>query len=310
MENSIIKKYLNGTASQKERIDFLHWIEADEQNKKEYERLRKIYDLSLFADNTDNLCKPIRKHKQMIGYAMLARVAIMLLCIGLSVFATLYFTDHNHTSVKLQSIYVPKGQTLKLNLDDGTDVWLNGNTTLKIPASTDNARNIFLEGEAFFCVNKDNAHPFIVHTQHYSIKVLGTTFNVKAFNPEQFETALLTGKVEIKDSVNRETVALLPHEKVSVHNGKLVKQQITEPEFYDWNQDIYIFENEPYSKVFKTLERYYNVPIIIKNQEILDYKCTGKFKRTDHIEHTLNILNENHPFHYKWDENGEKIVIY
>ena len=123
-------------------------------------------------------------------------------------------------------IEVPKGQRIFMTLQDGTEAWLSPRSVIKIPNEfSKDERSVELDGEGFFSVTKDAKRPFIVKTQRYDIKVLGTRFNVFAYSEsERFETNLVKGSVQVtNNSKPEENIILKPNEMVSLSNGNLIK---------------------------------------------------------------------------------------
>ena len=166
-----------------------------------------------------------------------------------------------------------------------------------------------LEGEGYFEVAHDEKHPFIVETQKYDIRVLGTTFNVSAYpNSDMFETSLIEGKVTVYQPDTQNEIVLKPYEKVEARDGKLYKEAFTSDNDFLWRMGIYSFKNEPLETVFKKLEQYYEVKIINNNQEIAS--CTGKFRQKEGIEHVMKVLQKYVKFNYMQDDEKNQIIIY
>ncbi len=313
MKNRIIQKYLQGTATAKERIEFLHWIEADPAHREEYQLLRQIYDASLCCRDkwSEKEVQPTIAKRYIIHRFMKAAAVLLLCFLGGWGTSTYLHQEKEAKALTMRSIHSPIGQRVKLQLSDGTSIWLNSNSTLTFPDKfTKKERNVTLEGEAYFMVAHNEESPFIVQTNCYNIKVLGTTFNVYAYKLEDFKVALLEGSVNISNKQNSESLQLSPQEKAFFCQGKLKKKRMNEEDTFNWIDGIYKFSNEDYGSVFKKLEEYYNVPIIVHDESILSYKCTGKFRQRDGIEHILNVLKRNHNFNYRWDKNDSFIEIY
>ena len=206
-----------------------------------------------------------------------------------------------------------KKHFLNLVLADGTIVWLNSNSTLKYPATGFHAkeRKVILEGEGYFEVAHNEKHPFIVETEKYDIRVLGTTFNVSAYpNSGLFEASLIEGKVTVYHPETQNEIILNPHEKVEVRDGKLYKETFTSDHDFLWRMGIYSFKDEPLETVFKKLEQYYEVKIINKNIEITSHPCTGKFRQKEGIEHVMRVLQKYIKFNYIQDDEKNQIIIY
>ena len=151
-------------------------------------------------------------------------------------------------------ITVPKGQRVHLTLPDGSEAWLSSLSTLKWPSVfSSDARTVELDGEGFFTVTKDASRPFTVQTQKYDVRVLGTEFNVYAYsNSEKFETDLLSGKVRVSSTgFPEESVNLLPDEKVSLVDGKLVSLPLILEERNIVNKEFMTLKNYRWAKCWK-----------------------------------------------------------
>ena len=170
---------------------------------------------------------------------------------------------------------------------------------------------MLLEGEGYFEVAHDEKYPFIVETEKYNVRVLGTTFNVSAYpDSDLFETSLIEGKVTVYQPDTQNEVTLQPNEKVETRDGKLCKETFTSDHAFLWRIGVYSFKNEPLEAVFKKLEQYYEVRIINKNIEIASRPCTGKFRQKEGIEHVVKVLQKYVGFDYTLDEENNQIIIY
>ncbi|GAE20923.1 putative anti-sigma factor [Bacteroides pyogenes JCM 10003] len=127
-----------------------------------------------------------------------------------------YSQESQQSSVKMHTLATPRGRTFHLALSDGTEIWLNGETTLHYPSRfTGGERRVeLLEGEAFFQVAPDTSLPFVVKNKTTKTQVLGTVFNVRAYPGENRSVTLLTGSVEVSDTFKANKVKLAPGENV------------------------------------------------------------------------------------------------
>ena len=140
---------------------------------------------------------------------------------------------------------------------------------------------------------------------------MGTSFNVNAYKSSGiFETSLLTGKVEITDCAKKETVLLLPNNRVILESGKLKTLPIQDAEYFLWREGIISF-NEPLSKVLKKLELYFDVKIKVNNKRVLQdvHLCVGKFRSRDGLEHILRVLQLTNRFSYEKDDEKNIVTI-
>lgn len=311
MKRSLLLKYLRGETSAPERIEVLHWLDDDPANMEEFRHLRQIFDASLCNDDEFRLVNPIRR-----SYGQYIRIAasFALLCVlAAALFFSGYYTSRNSSALLATNVSVPVGQRTEITLSDGTTVWLNSNSSLNVPENGDgSSRNVVIDGEAYFEVSHDPKHPFIVNTGKYQVKVLGTKFNVSAYNNSpEFSTRLFEGAVEVMSLADSSLVTLKPNEEATLSaDGKLMKSR-----FFDedgaplWIKGIYFFENADYATIFRKMEEYYKVRIDVRNPEILNYRCTCKFRQEDGLRHVLKALQQIHHFNYKWTTNNETVII-
>lgn len=309
MKQDLIRKYIRGEASIPEKEIVLRWINEKSEHKKEFLALRKLYDLSLW--NIPETSAPSHSHKFRQSLSIFKNVlkiaAIVLLTLGVN----RYFFPPEEEVSHTQTLEVPAGQRAYLTLSDGSSVWLNAKTTLTFPDRFDSkTRKVKLNGEAYFQVSHNEQHPFIVETEHYDVKVLGTEFNVMAYQGSPiFETSLLSGCVEVKELNQPETVRLKPNEKVFLQNGKLKKATFTHENNFLWKNGIIYFDNLPFPEIIQKLQLYYDISIKIENPTLSDFRCTGKFWTKDGIEHVLRVLQLKKGFTYIKDEEHHVITI-
>lgn len=209
-------------------------------------------------------------------------------------------------------IEVPKGQRIFITLQDGTEAWLSPRSVIKIPNEfSKDERSVELDGEGFFSVTKDTKRPFIVKTQRYDIKVLGTRFNVFAYSEsERFETNLVQGSVQVTNSYKpEENITLKPNEMVSLSNGNLIKTRASFDNEEYLRSGIFYFSNKKFSEILDYLTLWYNVKFDVKSSARIDQYVSGKFRQSDEIERILKALQGVHHFQYKII-NNEEIEIY
>ena len=224
------------------------------------------------------------------------------------------------------------GERKKIILPDSTEVHLNSGSSLVYNKDFGNKnREVWLKGEAFFEVTKDAAHPFLVNTNRMMVKVLGTVFNVKAYNTkEDIETTVVEGKVEVSLKEDAEKkVILLPNEKISLRNNSIVKKdghahtpitplnyevqavkpdkkETNMPEEAVWVKEKVVFTQEPLEIVALKMERWYNVHIHFRNEKMKDLLMTGDFDNVSLNEamHVLQIM-----VGFEYDINGNDVFI-
>lgn len=314
MDVRLLNKYIAGDVLPEEKKEVIRWMRESEEHREQLMQLHRIYNATLWNGNVDSQdTKNAEKKKPVMRY-LWASMKIAAVVAMLAFIIHKEYQDYRlEHSTDVQTVTVPAGQRASLILADGTTVWLNSNSTLKYLANGFQSKNrkVTLEGEGYFEVAHDEKHPFIVETEKYDIRVLGTTFNVSAYpNSDMFETSLIEGKVTVYQPDTQHEVTLKPHEKVEAKNGKLYKETFSSDNDFLWRMGIYSFKDEPLETVFKKLEQYYEVKIINKNEEIASRPCTGKFRQKEGIEHVMKVLQKYVKFNYTQDDEKNQIIIY
>ena len=211
------------------------------------------------------------------------------------------------------------GEKSIVTLLDGTKITLNADSKLKYPVRFGEVtREVSLEGEAYFEVTHDANKPFVVYTGGVSTTDLGTKFNVYAFpNEENIIVSLEEGKVEVstnKSSAKKEDVVLSPKQQL-VYNKENETNTIEEfdlQKVIGWKDNILVFDNEPLSKVFVPLERYFGVKFEIADQSLANRTIKANFKN-ESFWTVVNVLEKATGLTYKTSkENNEfkKVVFY
>ncbi|HVI45560.1 MAG TPA: FecR domain-containing protein [Chitinophaga sp.] len=231
-----------------------------------------------------------------------------------------------------EQLVTTKGTRSKLVLPDGTRVWLNAGSKLDYPKTfaVDQQRIVRLEGEAFFDVTTDAARPFRVQTRSFTILVLGTSFNVRAYPEEDSAvTSLVQGAVQVQlDKAGKQLVALHPNEKLTVpanlfeQSEELVKESDTKklqvPVYKQpltqvrdsvltetaWVTNKLAFKHLELEKVTAMLEQWYGVEIGFRNEQRKQLYFTGVFD-TGNVDNVLEALASTNSFTYIKDANGK-----
>jgi len=309
MQQELLHKYFKNETSIEEEKIILDWIEESEDNKNTFRKERMLFDIALFA----NTSKAKKSNKKRPVYTILRWGASIAAIIALLFSFNFIYNDYRYNQFAAkQTITVPPGQRVQLTLADGTKVWLNSKSTLTYAANFGREnRDITLDGEAYFEVAKNKEIPFNVNTEMNRVRVVGTHFNVCAYNgTKEFETTLIEGAVDIYTNGEEKPISrLTKNEFFANYNGQIKKGKLPSYEYLRWKEGLYCFDDTPFSTILNKLEKYYDINIIIKNPQVLNYKCTGKFKEQDGIEHILKVIRKDHPFKYFIDKEQNKIII-
>jgi len=228
-----------------------------------------------------------------------------------------------------KSLQVGYGGKSMLVLADGTKVWLNAGSRLVYPAVfAGKTREVQLEGEAFFDVAQQVHQPFFVHTGKITVRVLGTTFDVKAYRDDaQVSATLISGKIQVIMNEDPEKKILLsPHEKLTVVSEHIEKgkEVVAENELrYQvqflpqtaheaipetaWVDNKLVFNNESFEEVARQLERRYAVHVEFDNEALRHQHVSGVFEK-ENLPQALEILRMTTKFNYKMDSNSVKLI--
>ena len=214
----------------------------------------------------------------------------------------------NSIGMKYNTLNVPKGGEYSLILPDGSRVWLNSETTLRFPVQfTGGKRVVYLSGEAYFRAKKDTSAAFHVYTKQQEITVLGTTFNVSAYENDWFtETTLIEGKVAVEGGAER--VVMKPSEQYILDKRSGVGElKEVETEFYtSWIDGKFYFTSFTFEEIVKKLERWYDFTMIYEEDDIRQMRFSGVINKHRPIEEMLRFLEKTTDIHFKI--SGKNIV--
>jgi len=227
-------------------------------------------------------------------------------------------TPKKQPSTEYYEITTQYGQKKTLRMPDSSLVYLNSGSSIRYSSDFNKKnRSVKLKGEAYFEVKQDPSLPFVVESEGLITRVLGTTFNVKAFpDEEEVYVALKSGAVEVQQldanaagPTSRNRIILEPGRRVSFNKNKreLSVGQIGTMEAWGvWRKEVLSFNNMPFSEVKRLLERWYNVNIHVANQTLLHYRFTGSFEDLP-INKVLSRLAKSSPF--KYDIKEKEVYI-
>ncbi|MDD2437580.1 MAG: FecR domain-containing protein [Massilibacteroides sp.] len=225
-----------------------------------------------------------------------------------------------HQKEKVEPVYnqiiVPKGKRTKITFADSTCVYINSGTRVIYPSIFANdKREIYVEGEIYLNVKRDEKRPFYVKTKNMNVRVLGTSFNVCAYTEdEESSVVLVSGKVEI-ETQKKEKVILSPDELFSVQPHGVRKQKVNASEYVCWTQNMIIFNKEPLDKILIRLSRYYGEPITW-DTDLSKMTISGKLDLRDNLEEVMRIISSTAPvaftheqtFHVKLKNKKKNLI--
>lgn len=202
--------------------------------------------------------------------------------------------DRETSVVQLNELYVPKGRIFSIILDDGTQVWINSQTTIKYPAQfSKNERIVYVDGEAFFDVKSDGRR-FIVKTQNYSVNVLGTKFNVSSYgNDSHVSTTLIEGSVMLSYDSSSEYV-ISPGQQFIYNktNGSVSIKRVDTDRFTCWMDNQLRPDKSSIEEIFNILTRKYDIDVFFADEEAKSRKLSGDLPLNSNLRVILNQISK------------------
>ena len=323
---SKIISHLDGDICQEELHKLLNWISQSKKNARYYAEIKDMWEASQLNMNTiaeterewgkfvSKIDLNQKQENRKIGndwhrFLNIAAVLVAGIIIGITVIQIKDRSQHVYCTA-----FAPKGSISHMVLPDSTVIFLNAGSEIKYTVSLGSShREVFLKGEAWFKVAKDKKRPFVVHTGFYDVQVLGTEFNVKAYDSDsRVETTLEEGSVKILSTEKLKMarqIILKPSEQIvyNKESNKFLVKAVDSHLFTSWKENKLEFIRMSLRELIVLLERKYGVTIEVVNQEILDYHYSGTIKNESILD-VMNILE--HTLALKYNIENQKIRLY
>jgi transmembrane sensor len=209
---------------------------------------------------------------------------------------------------KVNTLSTDNGETYKVQLPDGSEVWLNSASSLtyNTKLNENGKRMVSLTGEAYFQVAKDKAHPFIVHTDKQDVEVLGTHFNINSYKDEPaVSTTLLEGSVKVTSGTYKQIIK--PGEQ-AVNNGAGIKVAVVDADnITDWKDGDFNLNHVDFRVAMRKVARWYDVEVIYDKSVPDDIETGGWISRKQKLSAVLKFIESSGLVHFKVE--GKKIYI-
>lgn len=274
----LAEKYATGNCSDEER-KIVEYFFDKQQRKQLHNDVADHGQKELILAHLRKRMQPdgvIDLKKKNYRRRYMAAAATFIVILGMS-----FFLKHlNNSSDYIEAVAL-QGEQKKVELSDGTLVYINSGSKIKYPSSFSSIRNVELDGEAFFEVSRDTTRPFIITSNGIKTKVLGTSFNIRAYAGADVAVHVKTGKVEVSE-VKRPAnkVYLYPNRQAVFHmpeNTFVVTEQDAGNSIA-WMHNTMLLENKTLKEVAVILERWYDVKISFETPDLEDLVITGKYK--------------------------------
>ncbi|QEH43188.1 FecR domain-containing protein [Chitinophaga sp. XS-30] len=204
------------------------------------------------------------------------------------------------------TITVPNRLDYRIELPDGSVVWLNSTTKFRFPLSFRGrkSREVYIEaGEAYFQVAQQAEAPFVVHTSEADVHVLGTEFNVNAYQAGQVVTSLVNGKVAVSAGGGKRK-ELKPNQEAVVKEkaDNIMVQPFDLSTTVSWREGIHYFRNAPVSEIAVMLSRWFNTELVIDNPEIAKVQFRGRLDRNRPLSEFVELMNLTKDANFYWKD--------
>ncbi|MCF2486934.1 FecR domain-containing protein [Dyadobacter sp. CY347] len=316
MSEELLARYLAETASEKEIEQVNAWLAQSPENERELATYRLIWDHSAYAAKTNvpvstdaawdkmkakmakpapavapETSKPAAREIEFKPQTVQRKLPITVWAAAMVVLALLafgWFHFQSNQPAEMQRI-VTTNNTSDSVLPDGTKVFLNYNSSLTYPANFDgDLRTVSLQGEAFFDVKPDAAHPFVIDANGTEIRVLGTSFNVKAYKEAPVRVDVSTGKVQVSKASNK--VQLVKGQGAEVLDDTIRGLEANR-NMLSYHTQVYDFNAADLNEVITSIRDGYHVDVRLSNQQIAQCRLTIRFEK-EPLDATLSVIAE------------------
>lgn len=213
--------------------------------------------------------------------------------------------------ISMNQLIVPHGKTSYLTLSDGTKVWINSGTKLIYPSVFDKKkREVYVSGEAYFDVTKNENHPFVIKTSQIDVTVKGTQLNVSAYGDDSEQAiVLVSGKISVNNKEQKSSYDIEPNQRFS-YNAVSKETDIKTVDvnnYISWKNGYLLLQSESLDKVIAKIDRHFNAFSQYNKVELEGIRVSGKLDMRKDLEKVLEYLSTTAPIDYSVD--GNNIVI-
>lgn len=343
---NLLAKYFSGEASLEEQVIIDEWRSKSVDNRNIFEFLQKIWvhkaitgpkvDIDIdknWLDTREKLeargyeyqkysqpKKPKEqkeKGKDFFRVGKVSKYAAAAVFLMVAVIGGIFLYQYQEKVFSESLEYMTEvGQTLKLKLEDGSEIWLAPKSALNVPSNFNGSkRELRLDGEAYFLVESKQNKPFRIYTKNSITKVLGTKFNVMALADESLlEVQVTEGVVAVEKSIRNQSEGdiilkegdmLQTDEQLSTYN---VKHNVQTFAHSKWMDGVIHLDDLPLTRISERLERWYPVQIILESENLSDKRLTAEFSSDQPLEEIMDEISLALNIDYKL--NQQTVIFY
>lgn len=308
--HKLIEKFLSDTASTEEIEELNQWYrdkndhdviwEHVSSNEEELvnQRLRSKLEQYVGKEQSINRWQRNRRLYRIV-------TAACLLLIGSFAVYMINRTNEITETVFASIDHIENRYVL---LPDSSKVILRPGAKIKY-RYTEEEREVFLTGEAFFDVTHNKLKPFLVHAGDITTRVLGTSFNIAAYAEKDVVVSVTTGRVAVNDNKEKTLAVLLPNQQLQYKQNhvNLLLKDVETSKLTSWVNTDMQFSDIPFGKLINSLNRRYTTEIEFQNEDLKNCLITGRFDGTESLENVLDILTKMTGGTYKWKD--KKVIL-
>ena len=317
LDEILVERYLSGECSEVEMDQIFQWLKVSEDHRKEWLKLRMVSVKGNFVHFSDpkHVAQSYKELMQQqyaregLELKIARRVAMQFMryAAGIIVLVGLSYASYRHVTCqkppKMVIVAVSGNEPVrKIILSDSTGVWLSAGSKIEYPEEFgQNERNVCVEGKVYFEVAKDELRPFFVKTDTYTVKVLGTSFEVNAYKFSQTsDVTIVEGNVEILDHRRSALCALQPGQQFEIDKltNRFTLQQVEAEMYAAWHGGTLEFDGLTFAEIAKILERHYSVQIIISEGIARNQRLVGSLSFEKNIQQMMRAIELVVPIKY------------
>jgi len=320
--HSLTAKCFANECDEQEHDELNSWINLNSENKNFFDEAiaalthtqNTLYALNIDEESAfkhisgkiqKNETNDILKAKKVKKLKLWLRVAASLLLI---ISVSIAYIMRKSQPADQTTITTAYNEIKQITLPDGSGVVLNGNSSIIFPAEFGNGnRDVSMSGEAFFNITPDKTHPFVINTKVFKVKVLGTSFNVKAYNSKEASVVVETGTVQVTSENSTVTITKGEAAILDKKSGNIKRSKNRDINFKAWKTKQIRFVNTGLKNALTTLENVYKVDIEVEDNNILTGRRIDADFDKQSIEFILNTICKT--YHLNYTKNGNKYLI-
>lgn len=350
-----IIRYISGNYTEEDKKFVEEWLAENSFAREELERLQWTWDKTgelQFETDLDrawnNFSEKLKKDKEstsqdvsrigrfpekkvkskVLGFLVRA-AAVLLIAAGAYAFYQYNYINGQQQQSAREQVYhtlvSEEGEQIHFRFNDGSKVVLNGNSTVRYPSDFGSGtRELFLDGEAYFEVNRDHPQPFIVYAGNMRVTDISTKFNINAYpEGDYYEVTVSDGEVEVMASVGQSTppdsieqsarpqpVRITQGQKVEVdrEEGEMVISRANLHASLGWLDNRLVFDGEPLSQIVARLERYYDIEIEVLDEQLLSQQVTASFQN-ERMENVFKVLSLSLDADYRINQTRVELFL-